>query len=276
MTYPATSWRILVTPPAAGAWNMAVDEALLIFIGSGKSLPTLRLYAWEPPCLSLGYAQTKEDADRQLLNALGWHLVRRPTGGKAILHIDELTYSVIAPLDEPRLTGGVLESYRRLSDALLAALLSLGIAAKTEPHYDLPIDSNPKSAVCFEIPSNYEITAGGKKLIGSAQARRREGILQHGTLPLHGDIGRITLGLSYPSEVERELSAQRVRTRATTVESVTGAKITWQTAADAFQAAFSRSLGLTLISTPLSTSELAAVDELVMTKYSHPTWTDRI
>ncbi len=89
-------WRLLITPPAHGAWNMAVDEAILEAMGSGKSLPTLRLYAWEPACLSLGYAQPLTDVDMPRLQARGWEMVRRPTGGRAVLHTDELTYSVIA------------------------------------------------------------------------------------------------------------------------------------------------------------------------------------
>ena len=106
---------------------MAMDEAILEAVGRGESQPTLRLYAWEPACLSLGYAQPLADVDMPRLQAHGWELVRRPTGGRAILHTDELTYSVIAPLDEPRLAGGVLESYSRLAAALLEALRQLNL-----------------------------------------------------------------------------------------------------------------------------------------------------
>ena len=88
--------------PAHGAWNMAVDEAILEHIGRGEALPTLRLYAWQPACLSLGQAQPFTDVDVQCLDARGWEVVRRPTGGRAILHTDELTSSIIAPIEEPR------------------------------------------------------------------------------------------------------------------------------------------------------------------------------
>ena len=128
--FERTSWRLVCTPPSPGDWNMAVDEAILEAAGQGKTLPTLRLYAWQPPCLSLGYAQPASDADRNALNQNGWGLVRRPTGGRAILHCDELTYSVIAPNHEPRLEGGVLDSYRTLSQALLRALHTLEIPAE--------------------------------------------------------------------------------------------------------------------------------------------------
>src|SRR5512140_660191 len=102
-------WRVVRTPAAPGAWNMAVDEAILEFAARGAVLPTLRLYAWDPPCLSLGYAQPSSDVDLETLRRRGWDLVRRPTGGRAILHTNELTYSVSGPQHEPRLAGGVLE-----------------------------------------------------------------------------------------------------------------------------------------------------------------------
>ena len=104
-----TTWRLIITPPARGAWNMAVDEAILEHAGRGEVLPTLRLFAWEPPCLSLGRAQPFTDVDTERLQARGWDVVRRMTGGRAILHTDELTYSVSGPVDEPHLAGSLLE-----------------------------------------------------------------------------------------------------------------------------------------------------------------------
>ena len=91
---------------------MAADMALLQAVGAGLTAPVLRLYAWSPPCLSLGYGQHVSEADRGRLAALGWGIVRRPTGGRAILHTDELTYSVALPADHPLAAGSVVESYR--------------------------------------------------------------------------------------------------------------------------------------------------------------------
>jgi lipoate-protein ligase A len=93
---------------------MAVDEAILESVAVGTSPATLRLYDWSPACLSLGYAQDAEDVDLERLRARGWDLVRRPTGGRAILHADEITYAVIGPASDPRFAGGILDSYRRL------------------------------------------------------------------------------------------------------------------------------------------------------------------
>src|SRR5512134_1501025 len=159
------TWRLLIHNPGRGAWNMAVDEAILDHIGRGESLPTLRLYAWDPACLSLGHAQPFKDVDTVRLKERGWEVVRRVTGGRAILHTDELTYSVTGSAEEPVLAGGVLESYNRLAQALLFAVKDLGLPVemKAGKANDHPIP-NP---VCFEVPSTYEITVSGKKLIGS-------------------------------------------------------------------------------------------------------------
>lgn len=166
------TWRLIKSKPLIGAMNMALDEAILEFVGKKNSPPTLRLYAWEPPCLSLGYAQPYADVDEQALKSLKWDVVRRPTGGRAILHTDEITYAIIAHQDEPEMEGGILESYRRLSKGLLQALAILNIHATADKEYQIPPGIQKNGPVCFEVPSNYEITVDGKKLIGSAQARR--------------------------------------------------------------------------------------------------------
>src|SRR5512139_4097803 len=219
------TWRLLITPPAHGAWNMALDEAILEHIGRGESGPTLRLYAWDPPCLSLGHAQPFADVDRARLQERGWEVVRRLTGGRAILHTDEITYSVIAPNDEPRVAGTVLESYNRLARALLLAVKELDLPVEIkEGKVDHQAVPNP---VCFEVPSTYEITVNGKKLIGSAQARKKEGVLQHGSLPLVGDLTRICQALVFENESERDSASARLLERATTLESALGKQVGW-------------------------------------------------
>jgi lipoate-protein ligase A len=255
---------------------MAVDEAILEAAGRGDSPPTLRLYAWEPACLSLGYAQHYSDVDLERLRSYGWDVVRRPTGGRAILHTDELTYAVIGPPDEPRLVGSVLESYRRLSGALLQALHDLKIPAEVNEEPAVGVKSRMKGPVCFEVPSNYEITVGGKKLIGSAQARRKDGVLQHGSLPLYGDQARITWVLVFPEEAQRQAAAQRVYARAATAQDALGNPLAWETAAQAFITAFCQTLDLELRPGEITPAEMARAGELLETKYNHPSWTERI
>lgn len=271
-SYPLANWRLIQTAPAPGAWNMAVDEAILEASGSGSVPPTLRLFAWDPPCLSIGYAQPFADVDHARLVERGWHIVRRLTGGRAILHTDELTYSVCGPGSEPRLAGSVLDSYRNLSAALLAALRLLGTPAVIQP----ASASQSQGPVCFEVPSNYEITFAGRKLVGSAQARRKEGVLQHGTLPLHGDLARIVNVLQFDHEDDRQVATIRLHTRAATLEEVIGHTLIWQEAAQAFSSAFQQALNLCLTPSALTPAELARAEELVEVKYAHSDWTQRL
>lgn len=271
-----STWRVLYHPPAQGAWNMAVDESILESVLDRQSPPTLRLYAWQPACLSLGFSQPVSDVDCSSIASQGWELVRRPTGGRAILHTDELTYSVCGLLNEPALQGTLLDSYFQISRALQAALQEMGLETSADEKYTLPAGAHPKGAVCFEVPSNYEITAGGKKLIGSAQARRKDGLLQHGALPLVGDLGRITQALTFPDEQSRLAAAERVRNRAATVESLTGLQIEWMNAANAFEKAFSDTLGIHFNRGDLTEDEKNRARDLVAEKYANPVWTERI
>jgi len=275
MIYDKRTWRLIEHPPAEGAWNMAVDEAILESVYSEESPPTLRLYAWQPACLSLGLAQPFAEVNTQALAFNGWDVVRRPTGGRAILHTDELTYAVIAPENEPRVRGGVLESYLRLSQALIEALRLMGLTpeANEKTPEEKPDKPNP---VCFEVPSNYEITVKGRKLIGSAQARRKEGILQHGALPLQGDLTRIIRALAFPDQIAQDKAKIRLLEHATTVERALGKALDWQQASDAFQQAFQETLNLVLVSGELTNKERLRAQNLRIEKYAHPSWTKRI
>ena len=252
---------------------MAVDEAILEHVECSDILPTLRLYAWDPPCLSLGRAQPFTDVDINRLETHGWDVVRRMTGGRAILHTDELTYSVTGPISEPNLAGSLLESYNRLAGALLAAVQDLGLLVEMK---EGKAENGIPNPVCFEVPSTYEITVNGKKLIGSAQARRKEGVLQHGSLPLTGDLTRICQALVFADESAREAAMERLLARATTVESVLGREVDWESAAQAFVRAFEAQLELKLEAGELSQSELSRAEELVHEKYAHPSWTEKL
>lgn len=253
---------------------MAVDETIMEAVEQHLSLPCLRLFAWHPPCLSIGYAQTSSDVDLILLSSQGWDWVRRPTGGRAILHTDELTYSVIAPASDPRLSGGVIESYRHLSAALLTALHTLNIPAISLPNKQA--DNLGVGAVCFEVPSNYEITIWGKKIIGSAQARRKNVVLQHGTFPLSGDLSRITWVLAFPDEQTRMDAQISLLSHSITAEQVLGENISWQDAANAFIFGFQVELNLELIPETLSPREISRAEQLLREKYAHSSWLKRI
>ena len=261
-------WRLLITPPSHGVWNMAVDEAILKSTERAESAPTVRLYSWDPPCLSLGQAQPLADVDLDRLQANGWEIVRRITGGRAILHTDELTYSVTGPAIEPRLAGSVLKSYNRLALALLEALRALSIPVEIQT--DRPESTGDSNPVCFEVPSTYELTVRGKKLIGSAQARRRVGVLQHGSLPLRGDLTRICQVLVFPDENARQNAGQRLLARAVTVAEVQGQDVSWDRAAQAFIDGFQKQLGIELQQGELTPEELTRTETLVRREIRSP------
>ena len=169
---------------------MAVDEAILesyLAPDSDALPPTLRLYGWNPPALSLGKSQASSDScKRQVLRLQGIDLVRRPTGGLAVLHDRERTYAVIGALRREPFAGGVLETYRSVSAALEEAMRSLGVSASasSEQRGVMPSPAGPS---CFSLTSAHEITVGSRKLIGSAQLRRGRAFLQHGSILLESN-----------------------------------------------------------------------------------------
>lgn len=257
-----------------GASNMAIDCAILEAVAKGDQPPTLRLYGWAPFCLSLGYGQRIGDVDHDALAERRWDLLRRPTGGKAILHGDELTYSLCLALDHPLAGGDVPESYRRISVGLLRALQCLGLCVQAHPQSKRPrhADLGP---VCFELPSHYEVSVGGRKLIGSAQLRRKGAVLQHGTLPLFGDVARICDALRFDSAEERAERKAKVRERAVTLEQAARKTVSWSVAAGAIEAGFARAFGLELAREALSPAETARADELRSERFGNPAWTNK-
>jgi lipoate-protein ligase A len=257
---------------ADGATNMAVDEAILSHVVEGTSPPTLRLYAWAPPSLSLGRGQPVADVDLEACHTAGVEVVRRPTGGRAILHTDELTYSVALLQSDPWAAGGLLQSYRRLSEGLLAGLQRLDVPAVQAISQRKP--AGEPTAVCFETPAEYEITVGGCKLLGSAQWRTRDGVLQHGTLPLHGDITRILDFLAL-TEAERAAQREALRQRATTLEGALGYVVPFSHAAHTLADGFASALKLDLVPGQLSRQEHTRAAQLRRTRYATDEWTKR-
>jgi len=261
------SWRLLVDPPATGAWNMAVDEVLLDGVAAGSAPPTLRFYEWAPPCLSLGYFQPFEVVDVAGCRRFGVDVVRRPTGGRAILHDRELTYSVALPL---RLLGddvGVLPSYHRISLALAGGLHRLGVPVVLAP--EAAAQSGPDHGpVCFDRPSAHEILLGGRKLVGSAQVRRATAILQHGSILIEPRIDRLLECLGLPEGLAEGIDG-----------GVAGlaevGNFEPSTIASALADAFAKEFGMDLVLGRLRPDERLAVEALAASKYQAGAWTER-
>jgi len=255
--FPPARWRLIVdTGARTGAENMALDEAIMEAVASKDSPPTLRFYQWAPPCLSLGKRQPLDGVDITACRADGVDVVRRATGGWAILHTDELTYSVALASDDPRVSGAILDTYRTLSQGLIAGLRLLGAEAEMNPV--TPGGAQNTSAACFEVPSAYEITVGGRKLIGSAQTRPAGKVLQHGSLPLYGDIARVARYLTFASEDERQALETHLRARATTLGDALGRTVTFAAAAQAMAQGFAEALNVELAPGEPSAEERAA------------------
>ncbi len=269
--YPAATWRLIVDGEADGPTNMALDDAILEAVSEEASPPTLRFYGWSPPCLTLGRSQPQAEADLEACRAAGVDVVRRPSGGQAILHGDELTYSIALLQSDPRAEGGVLEVYRLLSDGLLDGLCRLDVCAVSAAGKP---DGAARTPICFETPAVYEIVADGRKLVGSAQWRARGAVLQHGTLPLHGDLARIVRYLAF-SEEEREVQARGLLARATTLEAVMGRRLPFEQVAEGLRAGLAQILNVTFAPGAPSAGELARAAELRRTRYTDPEWTGR-
>lgn len=186
------TWHFINTGSHDPYYNMALDEALLNFVSRGEIDPVIRFYTWNPPTLSIGYFQRlSKEIDINKVKEKGYGLVRRQTGGRGVLHDKELTYSVIVPESHPDMPKTVTEAYRVISEGLLEGFKSLGFDA----YFAVPRSKEereklkqPRSSVCFDAPSWYELVVEGKKIAGSAQTRQKGVILQHGSILQDVDI----------------------------------------------------------------------------------------
>ena len=179
------TWRLIRDKNHDGLTNMAKDEAISIACGEGKSPATLRFYGWKTPAVSIGYSQKAEsDINLQYCNSVGIDVVKRPTGGRAVLHENELTFSFNVSIENPLFPKNILNSHKKISEALLLGLHTLGVNAKLQYKSKKGIHRNP---FCFSASSLYELVFDGKKIVGCAQRRFRNSFLEHGSIPLKLD-----------------------------------------------------------------------------------------
>src|SRR5438552_6856068 len=264
------TWRLLLDPPAGGAWNMAVDEVLLDGVAAGSAPPTLRFYEWAPPCLSLGYFQPFEVVDLAGCRRLGVEVVRRPTGGRAILHDRELTYSVALPLRLLGDDGAVLPSYHRVSLALERGLHRLGAPVVLAPESAAHADP-AHGPVCFDRPSAHEILLHGRKLVGSAQVRRAGALLQHGSIVIEPRMA--TLIACLKPDDDPKTAAGRLDDGVAGLAEVGNfepGSIGW-----ALAGAFAGEFDVQLEQGCLTEAEAGAAALLEKSKYRSPGWTQR-
>ena len=259
-------WRLIVERAQRGARNMAVDEALAEAVDAGRSAPVLRLYRWSPPCLSLGFSQPYEAADAGFCAAHGVDVVRRPTGGRAVLHHLELTYAVAAPLGQGAFTQDLQAAYRTICGALVAGLRAVGVPAELSGAPANGLIKPTQAIPCFVGPAAGEVVAGGRKLVGSAMRRLGNSILQHGSI-LEGWDGALQagcLGLADDSSL---------RPVVVTIGELLGGAPEVGRLEEAIAAGAAATLGVEFAPSELSAEERARAALLERERYGQTGWT---
>jgi lipoate-protein ligase A len=260
-------YRFINTGVQEAALNMAIDEAILLHQLRGEIPPTLRVFRWERPAISLGRFQNVErEVELERCQQRGVALVRRPTGGRAVYHQDEFTYSIVIGKKQG-VPAGIVAAYTYLSQGLLAALKLLGIPAEIS---DERVKKQP-SAACFASSTQADLTSGGFKLIGSAQRWQEDVLLQQGSLPLDDRAQDFFDLLRYPNDPARQQALTNYYEQTTPLHTF-APQSTWDDVAQVFKQGFSEFLQHEFEPQTLSDSEWELAQQLVRTKYNQLIW----
>jgi lipoate-protein ligase A len=263
-------WRFIDTGVNNAFLNMAIDEAILDVHLRGGMPPTVRVYQWDPPALSLGYNQSLEhDVDLTKCQEAGVEVVRRITGGGAVLHAHEVTYSIVSTVNDG-IPESIAGSYRFLSQGLIACYKTLGLEVALKPGRN-----KTRSAACFSIATLADLTYHGRKLAGSAQARRRNVLLQHGSLPLHSHSDVLFSLLRFSSEMSRQKAQSAFNKRMLTLGEVLGKDIDVEELKEGLRKGFAHVLGTRFYEDSLTEDEIRRSQELASEKYGTRTWNHR-
>lgn len=269
-------WRYIDSGNCSPAFNMALDEALLEWHSKGEIPPTIRFYGWNPATLSIGYFQKAEkEINLEAVKKYGLGFVRRPTGGRGVLHDNELTYSVIVSEEHPDMPKTVTEAYRVISEGILEGFKNLGLDA----YFAIPRTDeekqglkSPRSAVCFDAPSWYELVVEGRKVAGSAQTRQKGVILQHGSILLDLDEDMLFDLFHYSSDRVRERMQRAFKNKAVATNMLREKPVTIDEAKKAFKEGFEKGLNIELEPYVLTPEELEFVEKIAKEKYESDEW----
>ncbi|MGD6876628.1 lipoate--protein ligase family protein [Bacillus infantis] len=270
------TWRFIDSGYGSPSFNMALDEALLEWNSEGKIPPVIRFYGWDPATLSIGYFQKAEkEIDMDAVKKHGLGFVRRPTGGRGVLHEHELTYSVIVSEDHPEMPKTVTEAYRVISEGILKGFHNLGMDA----YFAVPKTAeereslkNPRSSVCFDAPSWYELVVEGRKVAGSAQTRQKGVILQHGSILLDLDEDKLFSLFKYPNDRVKERMQRAFKSKAVAINELSRDKVTIAQAKEAFRKGFEEGLDIHLEPYELSAEEMEYVNKIAKDRYENDEW----
>ena len=272
-------WYFLDSGPCDPAYNMAMDEALLDWHSEGLIPPVIRFYEWKPATLSIGYFQSvQKEVNMESVEAQGLGFIRRPTGGRAVLHEHELTYSVVVSEKYPDMPTTVTEAYRKISEGLLKGFQHLGLDAYfSVPGTEEELESlkKPKTAVCFDTPSWYELVVAGRKVAGSAQTRQKGVILQHGSILLDLDIEKLINTFRFSSKEEKERVQASVSQKAVAINKLLQEEISIDMCKQAFKNGFEDALHIDLIEFRLTSEQESYVKKLVNERYGRKEWNFR-
>lgn len=271
------NWRILNSGKGGSAENMAVDEAIFLGLSQGKSLPTIRFYDWQPPTVSCGYNQIAEkEIDFEALRKCGYGFVRRPTGGRIVLHQQEVTYAVIAPVTA-QLAGNVTDSYSEISRALAVGLRILGIEVELEKGSLSAAHQRREANPCFASSSRFELAFHGKKIVGSAQMRKNGFLLQHGSILLNFDQRNLAEVIPVANEKEKKELADFLSDNTIAINKILAKPISFEDAVFAFTKGFYQAWQSATFSAAneLDLWERNEANRLISTKYLTDEWNKR-
>lgn len=272
----AERWRLIRSGPLTGAMNMAIDEALLEAVESGSSPPVLRLYNWQPAAVTLGFGQRGDDAvNHGACRSLGLDVVRRHTGGRAVLHESEVTYAVIAPVETGRFGGSILGNYRAIAEVLLDAVASTGLAATLSATRSAGGGQGAQRSACFTAPSHYELLFRGCKIAGSSQRRQGRAFLQHGSIPVDLDLERLFTALNTRADVPLTAGVRALSGHVGWLNRWLARPLSVAEAEAAVLESFARCWGIALEEGGLSAREEQRAQGLARDKYGSPAWTLR-
>ncbi|MCC3754682.1 lipoate--protein ligase family protein [Staphylococcus capitis] len=269
------TWNFINTGSQDPYYNMAMDEALLNFVSRGEIDPVIRFYTWNPATLSIGYFQRlQKEIDIEKVNEKGFGLVRRQTGGRGVLHDKELTYSVIVPESHPNMPSTITEAYRVISQGLLEGFKNLGF----ETYFAVPRSKEereklkqPRSSVCFDAPSWYELVVEGRKIAGSAQTRQKGVILQHGSILQDIDIDELFDMFIFKNDRLKAKMKEAFVEKAVAINDISDTHITLSEMEKAFEEGFKTGLNIEFKPLELSEQQLAEVKE-IEEKYRSDDW----
>ena len=259
------NWRFLNTGYNSGYYNMALDEALAQTAELSQQYATLRVFAWNPPAVSLGFHQKYEDIDFISCERDGIDIVRRPTGGRAILHDDELTYSVVIPSQHVNYRDDISSAYELISRALVAGLQAVGIDALFErarsgnENYARGEFSVP----CFSTSVRHEIIWQNRKLVGSAQRRYDGALLQHGSIMIGDSHLNLINYLANITEHQRQRHRFFLEKHTVTVNEIAGRRVTFDEMVKGLKIGFEDVLNVTLVEQEVTEEEEKRTEQLL-------------